>query len=91
MSINFTIDPYTDGQKVEVTFFDLNGSVVLKRKVNAVFDINQVYDETATLERVSEVALGVAVKLDLGVLTPTIETPTEESDGLSSSSQSIEP
>jgi len=52
---------------VPVTF--TAGDLVHKRAVNAVLKENGSYDRAATKERVDEVALGVAHKIALGVIT----------------------
>lgn len=63
-----TIAPYeTDARTVDVTF-EQDG-VTHSRSVNACFDEAGAYDEAATEARVAEVALGVANKIALGVIT----------------------
>ena len=68
-------DPET--RQVPVTF--TSGEIVHKRQVNAVLNAEGAYDAAATKLRVSEVADGVAHKIDLGVITnppPAPELPT---------------
>lgn len=68
-----TIAPYiTDARTVSVTF-EQDG-VTHTRTVNACFDGDGAYDEAATATRVAEVALGVANKIALGVITNAPET-----------------
>ncbi|MGB8603372.1 MAG: hypothetical protein WCD42_14350 [Rhizomicrobium sp.] len=63
-----TIAPYeADARTVSVTF-EQDG-VTHTRSVNACFDEAGAYDEAATASRVAEVALGVANKIALGVIT----------------------
>lgn len=52
---------------VPVTF--TSGEIVHKRSVNAVLKDDGSYDKAATKARVEEVALGVAHKIELGVIT----------------------
>jgi len=52
---------------VPVTF--TRGELVHKRDVNACYDADGDYDAAATAERVDQVALGVAVKMDVGAIT----------------------
>lgn len=64
--MEFTISPIEENSTaVEVTF--VQGDVTFTRNVNAVFT-DGVYDADATTQRVSEVALGVAQKIELGVI-----------------------
>lgn len=51
---------------VPVTF--TQGDVVHERTVNACLGAGGGYDQAATRERVADVARGVAVKIDLGVI-----------------------
>lgn len=70
-----TIAPYiADARTVSVTF-EQDG-VTHSRAVNACFDEASAYDEAATKTRVAEVALGVAGKIALGVITnaPAIDS-----------------
>ncbi|GLV28492.1 hypothetical protein TomTYG75_10140 [Sphingobium sp. TomTYG75] len=46
-----------------------SGDIVHKRAVNAVLKEDGSYDRAATKARVAEVALGVAHKIGLGVIT----------------------
>lgn len=59
--------PSVGSQQVTVYFFK-DSVYVHSRNVNAVFD-GQTYDPIATEDRVAEVANGVAVKIDAGVIT----------------------
>lgn len=56
-----------DTRSVPVTF--TSGSIVHKRSVNAVLKADGSYDKAGTKTRVDEVGLGVAHKIDLGVIT----------------------
>jgi len=63
-------------RSVPVTF--TSGEIKHERRVNAVLKNDGSYDRAATKERVSEVALGVAQKIELGVITnppPEPEAP----------------
>jgi len=65
---------------VPVTF--TSGDIKHERRVNAVLKNDGSYDRAATKERVAEVALGVAQKIGLGVITvppPEVEMPAVES------------
>jgi hypothetical protein len=67
-------------RSVPVTF--TSGDIKHERRVNAVLKDDGSYDRAATKERVSEVALGVAQKIGLGVITvppPEPEMPAVES------------
>ena len=73
-------DPET--RQVPVTF--TSGEIVHKRQVNAVLNADGAYDAAATKQRVSEVADGVAHKIDLGIITnpppaPELPVPVEPS------------
>lgn len=73
--MQITIAPYkADARTVDVTF-EQDG-VTHTRSVNACFDATGAYDEAATKARVAEVALGVANKIALGVITnaPAIDS-----------------
>ncbi|MCW2363537.1 MULTISPECIES: hypothetical protein [Sphingobium] len=52
---------------VPVTF--MLGEIEHKRPVNAVIKENGTHDRAATVERVNEVARGVAEKIRVGVIT----------------------
>lgn len=75
-----TIHAYDpDARAVGVTF--TSGEIVHKRNVNAVLTEDGEYDQAATAERVAEVARGVAVKIDLGVIAlPDPELDPEAGD-----------
>lgn len=61
-----TIGPYDpDTRTVPVTF--TAGKLVHERTVNACLK-DGGYDQAATADRVAQVARGVAVKMDLGVI-----------------------
>ena len=61
------IGPYDpDTRTVPVTF--TLGDLVHKRGVNACLK-DGAYDQSATADRVAQVARGVAVKIELGVIT----------------------
>lgn len=65
-------------RNVPVTF--TSGDIKHERTVNAVLKADGSYDKTATKARVDEVALGVAHKIGLGVITvpaPEAEVPVE--------------
>lgn len=57
---------------VKVKFSCADSGCVHERSVNVVFT-GGTYDEALTLERVQEVANGVAHKISCGVITPTEE------------------
>lgn len=59
---------------VPVTF--TSGAITHKRSVNAVLKEDGSYDKAGTLARVEEVALGVAHKIAIGVISAP-ETTTE--------------
>jgi len=80
MSITFQIAPYVDGQAVDVTFTCAENGFVHHRKVNAVFDESDAYDEAATIARVGEVALGVEVKMNAGAFKPVEPEPLEQQE-----------
>ena len=66
-------------RSVPVTF--TSGDIKHERRVNAVLKDDGSYDRAATKERVAEVALGVAQKIGLGVITvppPEPEMPAAE-------------
>ena len=66
-------------RSVPVTF--TSGDIKHERRVNAVLKGDGSYDRAATKERVAEVALGVAHKIGLGVITvppPEPEMPAVE-------------
>lgn len=60
---------------VDVKF--ASGEIVHRRSVNAVLTADGEYDAEATAARVEEVGLGVAVKIELGVIS-TPAAPTSE-------------
>ena len=61
------IGPYNpDTRTVPVTF--TAGKLVHERTINACLKDGD-YDQAATADRVAQVARGVAVKMDLGVIT----------------------
>lgn len=59
-------------RSVPVTF--TQGDIKHRRSVNAVLKEDGSYDRTATKARVEEVALGVAVKIEAGVIGSTKQT-----------------
>ena len=63
----------SDNRNVSVTF--TKGEIVHTRNVNAVVDENGDLDTEATELRVQEVARGVEVKIDLGVITAPVPDP----------------
>jgi hypothetical protein len=63
----------TDTRDVPVTF--TLGEIVHQRRVNACHDQSGAYDAKATEDRIAQVALGVAAKIDAGVITPVVEEP----------------
>lgn len=65
-------------RSVPVTF--TSGEIEHKRDVNAVLKDDGSYDKTGTKARVEEVALGVAHKIGLGVITAPVdlEAPATE-------------
>lgn len=60
-----------DKRTVAVTF--TSGEIEHKREVNAVLKDDGSYDKAGTKVRVAEVALGVAHKIGLGVITVPVE------------------
>ena len=72
-------DPENEGQTIEsvdnnvrdilVRFTCADSGCVHERSVNVVFTDGE-YDETLTLERCEQMALGVAVKMQCGVISP---------------------
>lgn len=72
-----TIGDYdADSRTVPVTF-SMNG-VTHERTVNACHDDAGKYDPEATIDRVEEVARGVARKIELGAITNPPPAPIEE-------------
>lgn len=72
-----TIGPYDAAtRQVPVTFED--AGVTHTRPVNACHDEAGDYDESATADRVADVARGVEIKIALGVITNP--PPVEESE-----------
>lgn len=72
-----------DKRSVPVTF--TCGDIVHKRDVNAVFKADGSFDKAATKARVEEVALGVAHKIALGIITiPAREPETAIEDAADS-------
>ena len=68
---------------VPVTF--TSGDIVHERRVNACHDKADAYDAKATKERVDQVALGVAAKIEAGVILPvTGQTETASTDATAS-------
>ncbi|MCW2396169.1 MULTISPECIES: hypothetical protein [unclassified Sphingobium] len=61
---------------VPVTF--TLGEIEHKRPVNAVIKENGTHDRAATVERVNEVARGVAEKIKLGVIRVALPPPDPE-------------
>lgn len=59
-----------------------SGAIVHKRSVNAVLKGDASYDKAGTKARVEDVALGVAHKIELGVITnpPPEPAPTAETE-----------
>lgn len=68
-SVSFEIGEL-DGEQVLVTFTD--GSITHERHVNACFTDGS-YDADATSERCKQVARGVARKIELGLISNSIE------------------
>lgn len=68
-----TIGPYNSLTKSVTATFEHNG-VTHERSVNACHTEKGGYDKKATAARIEEVANGVAVKIDMGVIT---NTPTD--------------
>ncbi len=62
---------------VPVTF--ALGEIEHRRTVNAVIKENGTHDRAATVERVHEVARGVAEKIKLGVIT-TAPPPSQDAE-----------
>jgi hypothetical protein len=74
--LTWTIGAY-DAEKRTVPVVFTKGDVVHDRTVNACHDGNGAYDADATADRVGEVARGVAVKIDLGVIVAQPEPVTD--------------
>jgi hypothetical protein len=70
--MKFVIGAYDPSSRSVPVNFDANG-VEHDRRVNACHDKTGAYDAQATIARVEQVALGVAVKMDLGVITAAAE------------------
>ncbi|MBO9725165.1 MAG: hypothetical protein J7530_12370 [Novosphingobium sp.] len=74
------IGAYDKGKRtVAVTF--ISGEIEHKRDVNAVHKDDDSYDKAGTKARVAEVALGVAHKIGLGLITapaPEPKAPIED-------------
>ena len=62
---------------IEVEFKSDDPDVTHVRCVNVVFDEDGNYDDSATKERVAEVALGVENKIAVGVITAPVEEEQE--------------
>jgi hypothetical protein len=80
--LTFKIGAYDSTARiVPVTF--TSGDVTHERTVNAVLKTDGSYDKTATKARVDEVALGVAHKIGLGVITnpPPAPDPIDDAPG----------
>lgn len=76
MSVTYTyLAPEGAATTTEVTFD--NGSWVHVRPVNVVFADDGSYDAEATEARISEVAVGVEIKMNVGAITPPSENPAE--------------
>lgn len=70
--LNYKIAAFDkDKRTVPVTF--ISGEIEHKRDVNAVLTADGSYDKTGTKVRVEEVALGVAHKIGLGVITVPVD------------------
>ena len=72
--INYEIKEYIEGNTVEVTFTDDESGIEHTRTVNAVFTDGE-YDADLTIERVEQVAMGVAHKITVGVIVHTEPSP----------------
>lgn len=68
--IEYDIKEYVEGNTVEVTFIDEDTGIQHVRTVNAVFTEGE-YDHELTIERVRQVAMGVAHKISVGVIVHT--------------------
>lgn len=62
-----TITTSVDCRDIKVSFTD--GTITHERTVNVCYDADGNYDESATDERIQEVANGVAHKIAVGVIT----------------------
>lgn len=62
-----TITTSVDCRDIKVSFTD--GTITHERMVNVCYDADGNYDETATDERIGEVARGVEHKIAVGVIT----------------------
>lgn len=60
-----------NSRDVPVTF--TMGEIVHDRRVNACHDQSGAYDAKATKDRIAQVALGVAAKIEAGVIMPVVE------------------
>jgi hypothetical protein len=69
-----TLDSAT--RTVPVTF--TLGEIVHKRSVNAVIRNNGTHDRAATIERVNDVARGVAEKIRVGAITVPVAPASDE-------------
>lgn len=76
--MNITVGDLDDKTRtVSVTFED--AGVTHTRPVNACYGADGKYDAAATKARVSEVALGVANKIALGVINNPVATDAKTS------------
>lgn len=77
-----TILDRNDASRTVLVRFE-HGDVIHDRDVNACVDDEGRYDEAATEQRVSEVAMGVERKIDVGAIVNApapivIDAPTED-------------
>lgn len=70
------IEPLVKGETSVKVCFEV-GEIVHDRTVNAVFT-DGVYDEVATAQRVDEVARGVKIKINNGIIKNTEESSEED-------------
>lgn len=75
MSVNYTYNPPTEPSTTVAVTFTKN-DITHVRDVNAVF-VNGIYDAELTEQRVVEVANGVNVKIDAGVIRNPEENTSE--------------
>ena len=70
--MNITIGAYDETSRTVSVLFE-HGGVAHTRTVNACHDESGAYDADATEARIGEVARGVEVKIDMGVIADVPE------------------
>jgi len=66
--MKYVVEPYDPDTRSVLVTFDPDG-MAHTRGVNACHKPDGSYDHEATIERVEQVALGVAAKIELGIIT----------------------